>query len=72
MAKSLELQFDTDLGKVARLSIDNPKEPIDEAVVKQSMDRIIAAGVFNTLNGKLVSAKGARIIERNVTDYELA
>jgi len=72
MAKSLELQFVTEFGKVARLSIDNPKEPIDEAVVKQSMDRIIAAGVFTTANGKFVSAKGARIVERNVTDYELA
>jgi hypothetical protein len=72
MAKSLELQFDTEFGKVARLSIDNPKEPIDQAVVKQSMDLIIAAGVFNTASGKFVSAKGARIIERNVTDYELA
>jgi hypothetical protein len=72
MAKTLELQFDTELGKVARLSIDNPKEPIDEAVVKQAMAQIIASGVFTTGNGKFVSAKGARIVERNVTDYELA
>jgi hypothetical protein len=72
MAKTLELQFTTDMGKTASLSVDNPKEPIDEAVVKLSMAQIIASQVFTTGSGKLVAAKGARVIDRNVTDYELA
>jgi hypothetical protein len=72
MAKSLELQFVTENGKSAKVSLDNPKEPIDQELVKQSMDKIIAAGVFYTPNGNLVSAQGARVIERNVTDYPIA
>lgn len=72
MAKTLELQFLTDTGKVARITLDNPKEPVDQAVVKQSMDQIVAANIFNTVNGNLVSSQGASIIERNVTDYQLA
>lgn len=72
MAKTLELQFLTENGKVARLTLDNPKEPIDQAVVKQSMDQIIAAGVFYSANGNFVSVQGARVIERNVTDYAIA
>jgi hypothetical protein len=72
MAKTLELQFVTEFGKQARITVDNPKEPIEEAVVKQSMGLIVASGIFNTANGNLAAAKGARIIERNVTDYELA
>lgn len=72
MAKTLELQFVTEFGKPARITIDNPKEPIDEVVVKQSMDTLVASGIFNTTNGNLASSKGARVIERNVTDYELA
>lgn len=72
MAKTLELQFVTEFGKPARITIDNPKEPIDQAVVTQSMNAIVAAGIFNTANGNLASAKGARVIERNVTDYEIA
>ncbi|XJZ28764.1 DUF2922 domain-containing protein [Bacillota bacterium Lsc_1132] len=72
MAKTLELQFVTDAGKVARISLDNPKEPIDLAVVKQSMDQIIAASIFVNPAGVLVSPKGARVIERNVTDYAIA
>jgi hypothetical protein len=72
MAKTLELQFVTEFGKVARITIDNPKEPVDEAVVKQSMGLIVASGIFNTASGNLAAPKGARVVDRNVTDYELA
>ncbi|MDQ0201895.1 DUF2922 domain-containing protein [Neobacillus ginsengisoli] len=72
MAKTLELQFVTEFGKTARLTVDNPKEPVNEAVVKQSMADIIASDIINTAGGNLVSAQGARIVERNITDYELA
>lgn len=71
MAKTLELEFVTELGKSARISIDNPKEPIEEAVVKQSMEAMVASGIFTSTNGNYVAVKGARVIERNVTDYEL-
>ena len=72
MAKTLELQFLTEAGKAAKVTIDNPKEPVDQAVVKLSMDQIIAAGIFTTATGSLASAQGARVIERNVTDYPIA
>lgn len=71
MAKTLELQFVTELGKPARITVDNPKKPIDEAAVKQSMSLIIASGIINTTNGNLTEAKGARVVERNVTDYKI-
>lgn len=72
MAKSLELEFGTEFGKTARISVDNPKEPIDTEVVKLSMAQIIASDIFTTASGRLVDAKGVRVVERNVTDYELA
>ncbi|MFP5113791.1 DUF2922 domain-containing protein [Bacillaceae bacterium C204] len=71
MAKTLELQFGTEFGKTARLSVENPKEPIDEEVVKLSMTQIIASEIFTTSSGRFVSAKGARVVDRSVTDYEL-
>ncbi|MFB6468817.1 DUF2922 domain-containing protein [Cytobacillus sp. Hz8] len=71
MAKTLELQFTTDLGKSLTISVDAPKEPVDPVQVKQAMEEIIAANVFYGSNGKTVAAKGARIVERNVTDYEI-
>lgn len=71
MTKTLELQFATESGKTARLSLDNPKEPIDLVVVKQSMEQIIASEVFYSANGNFANIQGARVIERNVTDYEI-
>jgi hypothetical protein len=71
MAKTLELEFVTELGKSARISVENPKEPIEEAVVKNAMEEMIASGVFTSTNGNYVSVKGARVIDRNVTEYEI-
>ncbi|MBU8919122.1 DUF2922 domain-containing protein [Bacillus sp. FJAT-29953] len=71
MAKTLELMFGTEFGKTARIAVENPKEPIDEAAVKQSMEQIIAADVFTSASGRYVSSKGARVIDRNVVEYEI-
>jgi hypothetical protein len=71
MAKTLELQFGTDLGKVARLTVDNPVEPVDPAALKVAMESIIASNAFFSVYGNLVSVGGARVVERNVTDYEI-
>lgn len=71
MTKTLELQFATEMGGVARVLVDNPKEPIDPALVKLAMDKILATGAVYSNNGNLVSIKGARLTERNVTDYEI-
>jgi hypothetical protein len=71
MAKTLELQFVTDLGKNTKLSVDNPKEPIDPAAVKLAMEQIIASNAFQSPYGTLVAVGGARVIERNVSEYEL-
>ncbi|MEH7883853.1 DUF2922 domain-containing protein [Bacillus sp. JJ1609] len=71
MAKTLELQFVTDLGKNTKLTVDNPKEPIDPAAVKLAMEQIIASNAFQTPNGTLVAVGSARVIERNVAEYEL-
>ncbi|MBT2686609.1 DUF2922 domain-containing protein [Bacillus sp. ISL-47] len=71
MAKTLELTFLSDMGKPSKLTIDNPKEPIDPIAVKAAMDQIIAANAFDGNGGDFVQAQGARLLERNVTEYEL-
>jgi DNA/RNA endonuclease YhcR with UshA esterase domain len=69
MARTLELSFATEMGGTARLVIDNPKEPIELAIVKQAMNEIINSGAFYSNTGDYVAVKGARLIERKVTDY---
>lgn len=71
MAKTLELLFVTQEGKTASISIEDPKEPVDVNAVKQAMDSIIAANVFTSQSGDFVSKKGARVVERNVNEYEV-
>lgn len=71
MAKSLELLFLTETGRTAKVLVESPKEPVDVLLVKQSMDQIIAANAFHTAYGNLFSVQGARVVERNVTPYEV-
>ncbi|WP_028392396.1 DUF2922 domain-containing protein [Bacillus cihuensis] len=71
MAKTLELLFLTEGGKSATLSVADPFEPIDIEKVKTAMDDIIASNVFTTASGLFISAKGARVVERNVNEYEM-
>jgi hypothetical protein len=71
MAKTLELQFATEMGGTARITVDNPKDPIETATIKQSMEQINTSGVFYSPTGNLVAKKGARVVERDVTDYEM-
>ncbi|MBN8193985.1 DUF2922 domain-containing protein [Bacillus sp. NTK074B] len=71
MAKVLELEFKTEEGKSAKLSINDPIEPIDTLAVKAAMDNLIATDVFGSSTGAFVSVEGARVVERNVTDYDV-
>ncbi|KPL59413.1 DUF2922 domain-containing protein [Rossellomorea vietnamensis] len=71
MAKVLELEFKTEAGKSAKLSINDPIEPIDTVAVKAAMDNLITTNVFASSTGAFVSVEGARVVERNVTDYDV-
>lgn len=71
MVKTLELQFKTETGESANITLDSPKEPFDPIAVKQAMDEIIASNAFYSSKGKLVAVNGARTIERTVTEYEV-
>lgn len=71
MAKTIELHFITEEGKTARLSIENPKEPVDMEKVKGVMEQIIDEDVFVTDYGNYVATKLVRVVERNVTNYEI-
>ncbi|MFX3661361.1 MAG: DUF2922 domain-containing protein [Ectobacillus sp.] len=66
----LELQFLKDDGKTAAFTVDSPKQPVDPAAVNAAMDKILASGIFRTL-GPNSRKKGARLIDRTVTDIEI-
>ena len=70
MTKTIELHFTNSIGKVTKLTVENPKEPIDPVATKAAMEQIVAAGIFGGSNGTLVSVSGARLVEHNVSNYE--
>jgi hypothetical protein len=71
MAKTLELQFLNTAGKTVKISVDSPVEPVDQIALNAAMDQILAANIFISTDGEFVSKKGARIVDRNVTEIAL-
>ncbi|MCP3760980.1 DUF2922 domain-containing protein [Domibacillus sp. A3M-37] len=68
MAKTLQLQFTTAGGGTSSITVDAPVEPVNAAAVQQAMDAIIASNVFIATTGSFVTAKGASLIDREVTE----
>ncbi|MGG0668138.1 DUF2922 domain-containing protein [Sporosarcina koreensis] len=68
MAKTLQLNFTTAEGKQTSLSVDEPKEGLTPSEVEAAMQQIIASGIFEVDGSPLETAKGARIVERTVTE----
>lgn len=69
--KTIELLFENAEGGTVRVTLDQPVDPYDAVAVKSAMDAILAEDAFTSSGGGLVKGKGARIVERNVTDIPL-
>lgn len=69
--KRLELLFENEEGRTVTFSLDEPVEPVDPEAVSAAMDEVLAQNVFESNGGELVKKKGARIVERYVTDIEI-
>ncbi|EOP14650.1 hypothetical protein KQ3_04568 [Bacillus cereus B5-2] len=66
----LELIFAKEDGKTVVFSIEKPITPIDALVVNQVMDTILASSVFSSMNEN-TRKKGARLVERNVSEVPI-
>lgn len=71
MSQVLELKFDTANGKTMTLSVNDPKPNLTPTEITAVMDSIIAADVFHNEGNALVKINLARIIERNVSDFDI-
>lgn len=69
--KRLELLFENEDGKTVTYTLDSPVDPADEEAVNAAMDQVIAQNVFNSSGGNIVAKKGARFVERTVTDIQI-
>lgn len=71
MAKTLELIFETAAGKAVVLAVEEPREDLTAEELGTGMQAIITQNIFEVEGSSFAVAKGARIVERNVVDYEL-
>ncbi|MCL1694410.1 MULTISPECIES: DUF2922 domain-containing protein [unclassified Lysinibacillus] len=71
MTQVLELQFETSAGKKATFSIDAPKPKLTTEDIQKVMKKMIAKNVFDGQAGTLVAMSGARIVDRQVTEFDL-
>ncbi|MBZ5201405.1 DUF2922 domain-containing protein [Planomicrobium chinense] len=71
MAKTLELIFATAAGKEVTLSVEEPRENVTPLELQAGMQTIIAQNIFEVEGSHFATAKGARIVERNVVEYEV-
>ena len=71
MAKTLELLFLNMEGKTVKVNVDSPLDPVNQQALTAAMDEILASNIFITNGGEFVAKKGARIVDRTVTEIEL-
>lgn len=69
--KTLSLQFVTDMDKLYTLTIDSPVEPVNEALINQVMDTLIAEKFISTTSGYLKAKKGAKVIDQTVSEINV-
>ena len=70
--KRLVMVFKTDADTNVSISIDNPKDSLQESAIKSAMQIIIDKNVFAPKEEKLVALVEARIVVTNTNEYELA
>ncbi|MCL6626351.1 DUF2922 domain-containing protein [Alicyclobacillus shizuokensis] len=64
----LQLLFRTDQDKTVRISIRNPKQPVDATAVTNALDQVVQhSAVFAFSQGKIVAKAGANLVETDTT-----
>lgn len=64
MTNYFKLSFNTNLGKTATINIKNPSPEADDALVKSTMDKIIALNIIDFTAGIPASRKSAAIVTK--------
>ncbi len=71
ITKRLELQFVNEGGTRATVGLAEPKENLTDIQVKTAMETILTNGVFTSTNGDLVAISGARLVSREISDFNV-
>lgn len=67
----LLMTFMTEFGRKVSLFVTDPREDITEAEIKEVMDLIIEKTIFAPSGEDIVSAKDAKIVQTETTEFDL-
>ena len=67
----LLMTFMTEFGRKVSLFVTDPREDITEAEIKAVMDLIIEKNIFAPSGEDIVSAKDAKIVQTETTEFDL-
>ena len=67
----LLMSFLTSSGKKVSLFVTDPRDDIKESEIKAVMDLIIEKNIFAPNGEDIVSAKEAKIVQTETTEYDL-
>jgi hypothetical protein len=71
MNEVLELVFELADGKTLTLSVPNPKNGLTAVEINTAMQTIVTANIFAREGAGIAAKKSARIVEREVTEFEI-
>ena len=67
----LVMTFKSSDDKKVSISVDNPREDLEESEIKEAMNTIIEKDIFSPNGGSLVAAISAKVVQTDTTDYDL-
>lgn len=69
--KRLAMRFKTANGKAFTISLDGPKEGIQEQEIKNAMDLIVSKNIFSIDDAEIAATSEAKIITTDETVHDL-
>jgi hypothetical protein len=69
--RTLEMDFNSELGRTQRIRIYDAKDPLTGAEVAAAMDSIITKNIFTGPGGNLTGKIDARLVITDSTDLDL-
>ena len=67
----LLMTFMTEFGRKVSLFVTDPRDNVTEAEIKAVMDLIVAKNIFAPNGENIVSAKEAKIVQTETTEFDL-
>ena len=69
--KRLVMSFLTSEDKKVSLTVDDPREDINETEIKSAMDLVVEKNIFAPNGGDIVATVEAKVVVTDTTEYDL-